>query len=403
MKLSSVNTRNFSILSKDKNQIHLSKKFSRNFFFKEPVVHGVDLAIRALKKFLDKRGKSVFIEHISFKFKNFLQVNEDFKIKIFTNKIYVVSKINTKLEIYLKYKKIKKRKIFKSYSKYEKFYNIKNLINADIINELVFISYYVGSVKPGNGSLIHEINISSKEQKNSKVEIKKKINNIFLINYRKKNLLIEVLTSKLLPFKKYNKKIKFSSQSLNNLKGKRILIFGISSDLGQRLSLNLQKFSKIYKHSFRLDINESKIKFKEIKNLISKIQKIKPDYIFYFSAPNIYYGERNNKKLLNYYNLIFVEYFKILLDIIYKNKIFPKVFYPSTIFLNNKKKYQRYECYLISKLQGEKICRTYINNRNIKYFRIPKIKTRSNYNFLGFYEGENINVVDKCFDNFFKN
>ena len=40
-------TRNFSIKSKDKNKIHLNKKYSSNFFFKDPIVHGINVLIKA--------------------------------------------------------------------------------------------------------------------------------------------------------------------------------------------------------------------------------------------------------------------------------------------------------------------------------------------------------------------
>ena len=38
-------------------QDHLDKKFSSNFFFKEPIVHGANLALIALSKFLEKKEK----------------------------------------------------------------------------------------------------------------------------------------------------------------------------------------------------------------------------------------------------------------------------------------------------------------------------------------------------------
>ena len=45
----------FAKLSKDRNQIHLSKKFSKNFFFKEPIVHGVNAAIKGISFFFKKK------------------------------------------------------------------------------------------------------------------------------------------------------------------------------------------------------------------------------------------------------------------------------------------------------------------------------------------------------------
>ena len=41
MKISKKDTKLFSIISGDKNKIHLSKRFAKKFFFKEPIAHGV--------------------------------------------------------------------------------------------------------------------------------------------------------------------------------------------------------------------------------------------------------------------------------------------------------------------------------------------------------------------------
>ena len=38
-----------------------------------------------------------------------------------------------------------------------------------------------------------------------------------------------------------------------------------------------------------------------------------------------------------------------------------------------------------------------------KSFRLPRIITRSNYNMLGFYEGEKMEVIDKFINKFLEN
>ena len=65
----------FSKISKDTNKIHINRKFSSNFFFKEPVVHGANLVLIALSKFLEKKRKCIFIKKITLNFKNFFLVN----------------------------------------------------------------------------------------------------------------------------------------------------------------------------------------------------------------------------------------------------------------------------------------------------------------------------------------
>ena len=91
----------------------------------------------------------------------------------------------------------------------------------------------------------------------------------------------------------------------------------------------------------------------------------------------------------------------MLLKIVIKSKIKCKIFYPSNIFLNNIKKFKRLECYLKAKADGERICRLKGYSSIIYKYRIPQLKSRSNYNMLGFYEGEDLSVIDKYYEDFF--
>jgi len=69
--------------------------------------------------------------------------------------------------------------------------------------------------------------------------------------------------------------------------------------------------------------------------------------------------------------------------------------------VNNKKKYKRYKSYLSSKQLAEKICKSKKNRSLIDCVRLPKLISRSNYNLLGYYEGQNIDILDKYLENFF--
>ena len=90
-----------------------------------------------------------------------------------------------------------------------------------------------------------------------------------------------------------------------------------------------------------------------------------------------------------------------MINVIKKNKIESKIFYPSTVFLNNKKKYVRYKSYLSSKQLAERICKSKENKKLIYCVRLPKFISRSNYNLLGYYEGESIKVLDDYIEKFF--
>ena len=401
-------TKIFANLSRDRNKIHLDKKFSNNFFFKQPIVHGANLINYAIAKFVKVKGFKLLIKNLSINLKNFLLVGENFEIKIYKKKIIVKSHLNTKLEIDLEYDKIK-NKITKNLKtrKINNFqrYKIKNLYNYCLLRELIFISYYIGSVKPGNGSLIHKINIkySNKNIEQFKLTFKKKIGNIFNLNYYNKFYEVEVIASKLKPFKENYSKFKLSNKAIKNIENKKILIFGPTSDIGKRLvSEELKTVCKIFKHSYRISFSNPTLSKIETEKIKQKIDKIKPDFIFYLSSPIIYNGNKNNIKLLRYYNCLFVDYFEKIIDIIRNNNYKTKIFYPSSIFLENKKNYKRLECYLLSKERAEKICKLKKNKKIASVFRIPQLISRSNYNILGFYEGKSLSVLDKFFNNFFE-
>jgi len=402
------NTQFFANLYSDTNKIHLDKKFSNNFFFKQPIVHGANLINYAIAKFVKVKGFKLLIKNLSINLKNFLLVGENFEIKIYKKKIIVKSELNTKLEIDLEYERIKK-KITKNTKprKINTFqhYKIKNLYNYCLLEQLIFISYYIGSVKPGNGSLIHKINInySTKNIKQFKLTFKKKISNVFCLNYCNKFYKVEVIASKLKPFKENYSKYKLSPKAIKNIKNKKILIFGSTSDIGKRLaSKELTTVCKIFKHSFRISFNNPNISKVESQKINQKINKIKPNFIFYLSSPIIYNGNKNNLKLSRYYNCLFVDYFEKIVNIIRNNNYDTKIFYPSSIYLENKKEYRRLECYLLSKERAEKICKLNKNERIVSLFRIPQLISRSNYNMLGFYEGKSLSVLDKFFNNFFE-
>lgn len=407
MKINFKKSKTFSVISKDTNKIHLNKAFASKYFIKEPIVHGVYLVIFALSEFLKRQKNEIIITSVSLNFRNFVNVNEDFSIKIFEDKIIIFNKFHTKLEIYLRYKKAERKVFFKNKNKKKKFlvYNFEKLINFELIQQLIYVSYYIGTIKPGSGSLILNIklNFNKLYSSNIKPHVEKKIRSFYIISYQSNFFKFQITACKLVAFKKKIKKLKLKPKTLEKLKNKKILIFGPKSDLALRLDDNLFKKNncKIYKFSFRINIDKPIISSSQKKILKRKISNIKPNYIFYFSSPKIYFDERKNKKLFNYYKVIFKDYLETIIKFIRENKLQSKIFYPSTIFLNNKKKYKRYKSYLSSKQLAEKICNSKKNRSLIDCVRLPKLISRSNYNLLGYYEGKNIDILDKYLENFF--
>ena len=407
MKINFQKSKIFSLLSKDTNKIHLNKGVASKYFVKEPIVHGVYLVIIALSKFINKQKHEIIITNVSLNFKNFVNINEEFDLKILKNKIIIFNKFHTKLEIHLKYKIANRIGNFKTKIKKKNFlnYSFKKLFNFELVQQLIYASYYIGTVKPGNGSLILNIKLDFNKlySSNLKPLVEKKIKNFYVISYQSNFFKVQISACKLVPFTKKMKKLKFKTKTLKKIKNKKILIFGPKSDLAQRFNNNLfyKNNCKIYKFSFRINVDKPRISSNQKKILKRKISTIKPNYIFYFSSPKIFYDEKKNKKLFNYYKIIFNDYLETIIKFIQENKTRAKIFYPSTIFLNNKKKYFRFKSYLTTKEIAEKTCKSKKNRDFISCYRLPKLFSRSNYNLLGFYEGKNIEILDNYFEKFF--
>ena len=110
----------------------------------------------------------------------------------------------------------------------------------------------------------------------------------------------------------------------------------------------------------------------------------------------------NTKKILDYYKYSYIDIpiniFKILSK--YKNKF--KIFYPSTIFINQPKRYKYLKSYIDTKKMAEQIFKKKIYKKSFFIKRLPMLKTRSNYNaFLGKYFGYQLKFLEKDITNFF--
>ena len=369
-------------------------------------MHGVNLAVKGIFAFLKKKKKKIVIEDIKIKFKNFTYIYEEIKIKVIKNKIIIYSDLNEKVEIDISIQSLQKKKITYNQSRFKnlKKNNYKNLINSELIDQLIFISYYIGTIKPGNGSLIHQIyiNFNLRNTKDKKIKFKKKTKTIYIIQYLKNCFQVEIISSKLVPFNEVKKKEKIPTKYLKFISNKKILIFGPSSDVAKRLNKIFKNKFLIYNHSFKIDFENPIIKKNEFIKMEKKIKKITPNFIFYLSSPFIYNGNKNNKKLLKFYKVIYVSYFKNILEVVKKNNFQCKVFYPSTFALNRQKEFKRLECYLIAKRKGEELCKSSKFNKIAFFFRLPQLISRSNYNILGYYEGKDLKVLDRYFKRFIK-
>jgi hypothetical protein len=392
-KITYANSKKFSLLSKDKNLIHLNKKFASKFFFKKPIAHGVNVVLLALNQCSNLERGKIFIYKITINFKNFIYLGEPFKIKVLKNKILIFNNLNQKIEIFIK-KKIDKNQYLRN-----------RLLNLKLKKHLIFISKIIGSIKPGNGALIHKIECeyNKKKFKIKKYKFNKIINNIWSLSYSDKFYTSNIITSKLRFYNKNIQNIKLSRTTKKKIYKKKILIIGPTGDIASQIIKCLEKAKCLLSfYSFKIDENFPVLFNIEKKRIFKFIFKTKPDYIFYLSSPKIYHEVKNSKTLLKLYKIIYCDFLIVLLNSLLKLKIPSKIFYPSSVALNQPDKYRYLSSYICAKKSGEIICKNEKFSKLIRYFRLPQFKTRSNYNVLGYYEGQNISRISKYLEKFFK-
>ena len=106
------------------------------------------------------------------------------------------------------------------------------------------------------------------------------------------------------------------------------------------------------------------------------------------SSVKIFHGGIYNKSLLKNYRNIYYDFFKLIPDYLFNKKIKSKIFYPSTFALDDKNKFKNIGAYLKAKEKGETICRSKNFKKLIYCPRLPQMKSRSNYNIVGVYDGQ---------------
>ena len=352
MKLDITQNKRYANLSKDYNKIHIDRLYAKKYFVKKPICHGTNIVIKIIKK-----SKINKVSFLNITFHNFIKIEEKFSFK----------KVKNKINIFNQEKKIT-----------VKYDNKDNLSFRDIKNHLNLISNYVGNFKKDKfPSIILNINLEyvhSNKKFKKFIKLKKNIYKLIIIN---NFIRSEILFAKLQP--KPNIKMKLSKKkTLGN-----VLIFGQYSDLGNYTCDYLR--SKGYKVQF---FKEYFTKLNKIEAQLNKYKKY--DYIFYYLTSKIV-PFKKKYDFENYY------IFKKICNYYLKDN--PKIFYPSSKYVHDKKK--EYKHYIDSKIKSEKFIDS-LNNENIEYFRLPQLKSSQTYNLFGEYKGKKISLIKKYIDKFIK-
>jgi hypothetical protein len=392
----------FSKISGDTNKIHLDENVGYNSLYGEKICHGSLVLIKSFqilnlnKLIKDKNNIRIkFIKHFCYNKKITI------KSKILKNIIIfeLIQSRDLRGFIEIKYSDDMLNNVFNKVSK--KFIPKKTITNYyEKINKMGTISMllcsltkYVGTIYPGENSIINEINI--------------RINNSFIFNknfihiYSKKlDKRIPLILNKL-TFGKYNIEFNTSERPVfnsklskinNHIKKKvnaikeNVLIIGASSGIGFDV-LNILKINKKIKifatyNNNKIHINNKNI-FKVKIDLTRDIHQIKkilkengPLTIYYFATPKINIG-LNNKNEKSLYKNFYIDFPLKIISMAKNIKI--NFFYPSTTFIEVKNNSH----YAQVKKLGESILKK-MKSKNLKIniCRISEINTKQNLSLI---------------------
>jgi hypothetical protein len=398
---------NFSKISGDKNKIHTDNLTGYNSIFGNIICHGVLVIFKffkiiSIKKKIEKKEKfSIDVE-----FKKHVIYDEPITLKFYYKRYKIVfyhllqkKEVVAIIKIADDYSesiaKIKKITKSKKITPDKKFINYYKKLKIDPTLGLILssLSRYVGTIYPGENSIIKKININFNScKKNNEKSISftsKLIDKRFPIienRLKYRNYLINfetIIRPKLyIHLKKPTNKILKLIKSINC----NILIIGASSGIGFDL-LNLFKYNKKIKIISTYCKNKIKIKGKNIikkqvdveKNfyLIKNIiKKYNPIIIYYFATPKININSKN-LKILNLYKKYYLYYPTKILN--FSKNYYIKFFYPSTTYVNTKKNLD----YSKIKLQAEKKITKFKNEYlRVNILRIPEINTKQNLSLV---------------------
>ena len=392
----------FSKISGDTNKIHLDENVGYNSLFGEKICHGSLVLIKSFQILnLNKliKGKNniriKFIKHFCYNkkitikskiLKNIIifELIQSHDLRGFIEIKYIDDMLNNVFNKVSK-KIIPKKTITNYYEKINKMGTISMLLCS--------LTKYVGTIYPGENSIINEINI--------------RINNSFIFN---KNF-IHIYSKKLdkrfplilnkLTFGKYNIEFNTSERPVfnsklskinNHIKKKvnaikeNVLIIGASSGIGFDV-LNILKINKKIKifatyNNNKIHINNKNI-FKVKIDLTRDIHQIKkilkengPLTIYYFATPKINIG-LNNKNEKSLYKNFYIDFPLKIISMAKNIKI--NFFYPSTTFIEVKNNSH----YAQVKKLGENILKK-MKSKNLKIniCRISEINTKQNLSLI---------------------
>ena len=394
----------FSKISGDFNKIHTDNIIGYNSIFGEKICHASLIIIKIfkildLKKLLEEFDEfSInikFIKHFSYEKKIIIKLKKKKQstiVELFQHNELRASILLENKNNLSNYNFFKLSKIFKKEKNLINFYNRENKMGTESML-LCLLTKYVGTIYPGKNSIINEININFNKSFNSKKSYvyiySNKLDKRFPIILNRltfQNYNIEFKTSERPKFQiKLNKISKNIKDQVNKLK-KNVFIIGGSSGIGFDI-LNILKINKKIKIFVTYNKNKINIKDKNVTKLKIKLErnidtvrniinKFSPLIIYYFATPKIDVNS-NNQNLKRLYKKFYIDYPLKIISFCKNKKI--NLFYPSTIFIDEKNK----STYSKIKKIGEITLKKNINsNLKINICRIAEVNTKQNLSLI---------------------
>ena len=393
---------NFAKISGDNNSIHIDEIYGYNSIYGENIAHGVLVILKFLKKIKIKKNfsyiKVFFNEGAKYNHKISLKKIKKGKKKL-SYELVLLNNTIVRIELGFFPNDFKIRNLEKI-SLERKFHtpNIKkknffsNYIPSELNIALYKLTEYVGTIFPGENSLISEINISNlnfnlsdKVIINSDSTLLKKGFPIIENRLKYKNYNIQFRTYVRPKLKiKLQKPPKKIINEINSIK-ENVLIIGASSGIGNdllKLFLNNKKIKIIatyYKNKILIKNKNLIIKKLNIEKSVSLVYNIikrySPIIIYYFATPKILFKSIKDKNFIKLYNKYFID---IPIKLIkFSNNYECKFFYPSTTYNNSLSEYS------LIKLKAERKIKKLKNNKvRINIAKIPGINTRQTLSMI---------------------
>ena len=427
----------FAELSQDYNPMHCDEVLARRFIYGEPVVHGINAMIVAIREWSQSSNTMFLIERLRCKFTKPIFLNKKilFEIKNIDDKVKInlIQDDEIKMRIIMSLDSIEQKneviKEFDSFTEgqpnnisFEELRGYSKTINCSInkklaedyysqefikkigykqLAEIISFSRIVGMHAPGLNSIFSELsffkNVNESNDIFFKVESVDERFNIINIESNGPNFKSDIKAF-YRPLQVKQKNIQELKKNLyiDEFKNFRALVIGASRGLGELTAKCLgfggasmlltyargkndilNVLDDIQKYNNNISITSFDVTKMEDKDF-DIINEFKPTHVFYYATPFIFNGIKNkfSEEIYQNFKIYYLDAFEILVRNLAMLNININILYPSSVAVEDKPS-DMLE-YSKAKKEGEDLCLKLTNeysNLRILCPRLPRLET----------------------------